>query len=110
MSEIQEMTLRNARRFDEVRSTIDARLGALEADFAEFLLPKATANAVGGTVEQRIAAGLKQTRRSAFAIRSVIIAHDDIGIARLQTFSTLVPPQTCVGIVDRPGVMRDLRA
>ena len=59
------MTLRNARRFDEVRSTIDVRLAALEADFVEFLLPKVAANVLGGTAEQRIATGLKQAGRSA---------------------------------------------
>ena len=110
MSEIQEMTLRNARRFDEVRSTIDARLGALEADFARFLESKVTANVIGGTVEQKISTGLKQTRRSAFALRSVLVAHDDIGIPRIQAFSDLIPPRTCVDMVGRPDAMRDLTA
>lgn len=107
MSEIQDMTLRNARRFDEVRSSIDVRLGALDTDFTEFLLTKVTTNANGVTNGQRVATGLKHVRRSAFAIRSVIIAHEDIGIPRLPTFSALVPPQTCVGIAGLPA-MRDL--
>ena len=110
MPEIQEMTLRNVRRFDEVRSTIDTRLGALGADFVRFLEPKVTASISSGTLEQRISTGLKQARRSAFAIRSVLVAHEDIGIGRLQAFSDLVPPRTCVDMVGRPSAMQDLTA
>ena len=109
MAEIQAMTFRNARRFDEVRATVNERLQALEGEFLDFLLPRVAANTVGPTDERRVAADLKQGRRSAFAIRSVVVAHDDIGIGRLQTFSSLIPPQTCIGIAGSTA-MRDLTA
>ena len=96
MQEIHEMVLRNARRFDEVRTTLTSRLEGLEPAFRTFLTSKMDIEIAGGTEDSRIQIWLAQKNLSAYGIRITICAHDDLGIPRLATFDPLIPQKTCI--------------
>ncbi len=97
MPEIHEMVLRNARRFEDVQRTISSRMSSLEPLLLADLDGRHRNTIIGGSDESRIEGWLKQNSMAAFAFRILLVAHEDLGIARIRTFDHLVPDKRCIG-------------
>lgn len=103
MGEVHDMVLRNARRFDEVRLSLDQRVGKLEMAFESFLAARAGTNIITPDQSVRVAIWLKQKQLSALAFKVVVCAHDDLGLSRLATFDPFVPDKRCIAEVTTEG-------
>ena len=97
MTEVHEMVLRNARRFEDVRAVLDRGVGALTEEFKEFLLSDAATRVIGGSGGQ--ASRSTPETLPAYAIGALVVAHEDLGISRVSSFADYVPPRTCIGQV-----------
>lgn len=108
MPEVNAMVLRNARRFDEVRSTLDRRAEEVEIGFYQFLRRGIDIKVSGGSEDSHIDIWLQQKKLSAYGIRVTICAHDDLGIVRIGTLDHLIPDKRCVAEQTNQGPVTHL--
>jgi hypothetical protein len=102
MSEIHDMVIRNANRFDNISKMLSERSQKLEKDFKEYLLRRGASQIVfnGGT-EERIIKWVKDQNKSAFAYRITIVPHQDLGILRLESINHLIRNEDCIrGVIN----------
>lgn len=98
MPEVHAMVLRNSRRFDEVREVLDERAGSLGQDFADWYSSKLQMVPDGAT-KRELDRVFEQHPGGAYALRLSLVAHADLGIARLEDVHHLMPRGRC--FVDR---------
>ncbi len=96
MSEVHAMVLRNARRFDDLRTEVDLRLKGLQQAFYDFLAPRVELKSTETLTQDATHKWLEQSGKCAFAIRVAVCAHDDLGIRRLASFDPIIPDKRIV--------------
>jgi hypothetical protein len=100
MPEIHAMTIRNARRFDDIAAVLRERSERF-ANLCQDTLARAAGSRVHSlSIEGKIDTWLSTSAFSAFAVRITVVPHQDLGISRLENYHSLIPPHKCTTRLD----------
>ena len=89
MAEVHDLVLRNARRFDEIRSRHEKKRRLFDLAQEEFLLLKCAKSSVAGGIDVGVAAWLSESGTCFYGIHIMLQAHEDLGITRIEDLSDL---------------------
>jgi hypothetical protein len=93
MAEIHDMVIHNARRFDEVRATLEERAELVQKTFFQTLLDHTpSSNVIVSDPEGRVSRWFSDADLAALGLRVTLVPHDSLGLPRLERLAGLVPP------------------